>query len=183
MRKSVQVIIGAGSIVTLWIINMLVCNYLSEYLLFKDFTYDSYLFYDLLSSVLLMLPPVVTLAICIIGKFKNMLCMSLSAFIALTYPLVYIIFSSIFSDDGNIFSWIYAFTIGILFLPLSLTHVIWDVLDPLIHVRFYGYPFETADTLIINTLFYTCTFLSLIFVIITIVQVKQLKENSYEDDG
>ncbi len=63
--------------------------------------------------------PVLLFVAAIIGKRYNMKALYISAAVAVALPVFAFITSQFFMDDGNILSWIYSFTIGLILYPFG----------------------------------------------------------------
>ena len=105
-------IIGFVSIISLWIIGAASYQYmLSSF----DIVSDS--IYYMIPTIVIFAIPVFLLIYSFISKKLNFKSLYFSALAGVCFPLLAYIFSHLFSNDGNILSWIYAFTIGLIFHP------------------------------------------------------------------
>ncbi len=63
--------------------------------------------------------PILLLIIAVIGKRFNLRALYISALVGTMVPVITYFCGRIFSDDGNILTWIYGFTIGLLLYPFG----------------------------------------------------------------
>ena len=111
-KSIISGIIGFASIISLWIVGGASHQYTHSSF---DIASDS--IYDVLPTIVIFAIPVFLLIYSFVSKKLNLKLLYFSALAGVGFPLLAYIFSCVFSDDGNILSWIYAFTIGLLFHP------------------------------------------------------------------
>ena len=69
--------------------------------------------------IVVQMIPVLLWLMSVIGKRFNLKALHISAVVGTALPVVSVALSTIFSDDGNILSWIYGFTIGLFLYPFG----------------------------------------------------------------
>ena len=126
MRKYIgnviQGIAGFGVMLLLWCIGAI-----SYYYSFTNFEiYLNSIFYYLPNIVIIAMP-VLLFAFAYIGKRNNFKVLYLSSLLGVWLPILAFICSCIFSDDGNILCWIYAFSLGLLLSPFH--RLAWSTFD------------------------------------------------------
>lgn len=105
-------VVGFASIISLWVVGGASHQYmLSSF----DIASDS--IYYILPTIVIFAIPVFLLIYSFVSKKLNLKSLYFSALAGVCFPLLAYIFSCVFSNDGNILSWIYAFTIGMIFHP------------------------------------------------------------------
>ena len=105
-------IIGFVSIISLWI-----AGGASHQYMLSSFDLASDSIYYMLPTIVIFAIPVFLLIYSFVSKKLNLKSLYFSALAGVGFPLLAYIFSCVFSNDGNILSWIYAFTIGMIFHP------------------------------------------------------------------
>lgn len=105
-------IIGFASIISLWIVGVASYQYTCSSF---DLALDS-IYYEIPEIVMVAIP-VFLLIFSFISKRLNLKSLYFSALAGVGFPVLAYIFSCVFSNDGNILSYIYALTIGIIFYP------------------------------------------------------------------
>lgn len=112
----IQFIIGFFSIMLLWGIGALVNTYTAD-MWFIDT--ENLIFSCIVSMAVVILIPALLIIITVISKRKSLEVMYVSALTATALPVLSSVFSMLFSDDGNILTWIFAFTIGLVLYPFG----------------------------------------------------------------
>lgn len=122
MKKTNQIIqflVGSLSILLLWCVG--------GFANMAYFNYDMPVYTPIASLVAVALIAVLLFVFTFVCKYKSFNAMYIGAVIATALPVLSYFLSSIFSDDGNILSWIFAFTLGIVLYPFSrLAHETFD---------------------------------------------------------
>ena len=85
----------------------------------KKIDTDELIFSCIVPMITVILIPVVLLAFTIICKRKSLKVMYISALVATALPVLSSIISAIFSNDGNILTWIVGLTIGLVLYPFG----------------------------------------------------------------
>ena len=111
-KSIISGIIGFASIISLWIVGGASHQYTHS-----SFDIDLDSIYHVLPTIVIFAIPVFLLIYSFISKKLNLKSLYFSALAGVCFPLLAYIFSCVFSNDGNILSWIYAFTIGMIFHP------------------------------------------------------------------
>ena len=104
---------GFFAMMALWLIGFSANEYTSN-------TFDDY------SEFLGKIPlynayviPILLLIFAVIGKRFNLKALYISALVGTVIPVITYFCGSIFSNDGNILTWIYGFTLGLLLYPFG----------------------------------------------------------------
>ena len=122
MKKTNQIIqflVGSLSILLLWCVG--------GFANMAYFNYDMQVYTPIASLVAVALIAVLLFVFTFVCKYKSFNAMYIGAVIATTLPVLSNLLLSIFSDDGNILSWIFAFTLGIVLYPFGrLAHEAFD---------------------------------------------------------
>ena len=116
LNPVIQFIIGFFSIMLLWGIGALVNTYTVDMWLSENIDTENLLFSCIVPMITVILIPVILL---VLAKRKSLKVMYISALIATIVPVVSRILLMIFSDDGNILTWIFGFTIGLVLYPFG----------------------------------------------------------------
>lgn len=112
----IQFIIGFFSIMLLWGIGALVNTYTVDMWLIDT---GNLISSCKVSMAVVILIPALLIIITVISKRKSLEVMYASALTATALPVLSSVFSMLFSDDGNILTWIFAFTIGLVLYPFG----------------------------------------------------------------
>ena len=118
----IQGIFGLAVILLLWGVGAVSHHYHCENF---EIYYNSIFYY--LPNIVLLAMPVFLLIFAFIGKRYNFKVLYFSALLGVLLPVFGFIGFCIFSDDGNILSWIFAFTLGLLLSPFH--RLAWSTFD------------------------------------------------------
>lgn len=115
-KSIIQFLVGFTPIFLLWCIGAY--TYMSH---FDNFNIDPNHspYYLVVPVIAVILIPFFLLIFAIVCKRKSLNHMYIGALLATGLPVLASILSPVFSDDGNILSWIYAFTIGLVLYPFG----------------------------------------------------------------
>lgn len=116
LNPVIQFIIGFFSIMLLWGIGALVNTYTVDMWLIDT---GNLISSCKVSMAVVILIPALLIIITVISKRKSLEVMYVSALTATALPVLSSVFSMLFSDDGNILTWIFAFTIGWVLYPFG----------------------------------------------------------------
>ncbi len=116
LNPVIQFIIGFFSIMLLWGIGALVNTYTVDMWLIDT---GNLISSCKVSMAVVILIPALLIIITVISKRKSLEVMYVSALTATALPVLSSAFSMLFSDDGNILTWIFAFTIGWVLYPFG----------------------------------------------------------------
>lgn len=116
LNPVIQFIIGFFSIMLLWGIGALVNTYTVDMWLIDT---GNLISSCKVSMAVVILIPALLIIITVISKRKSLEVMYVSALTATALPVLSSVFSMLFSDDGNILTWIFAFTIGLVLYPFG----------------------------------------------------------------
>lgn len=116
LNPVIQFIIGFFSIMLLWGIGALVNTYTVDMWLIDT---GNLISSCNVSMAVVILIPALLIIITVISKRKSLEVMYASALTATALPVLSSVFSMLFSDDGNILTWIFAFTIGLVLYPFG----------------------------------------------------------------
>ena len=131
MGKIPQILIGITPPIIFWIVAGILQDdlFIMEY--FEDF--DIYSNFYLLDTISIIMFPCMFLWLYLwsfIGKRFNLDYIYYGSLIGVLLPAVSAFVSTFFLDDGNILSWIYMFTIGLILYPIGrLAYFSFDALD------------------------------------------------------
>lgn len=130
-RKIPQILIGITPPIIFWIVAGILQDdlFIIEY--FEDF--DIFSNFYLLDTISIIMFPCMFLWLYLwsfIGKRFNSDYIYYGSLIGVLLPAVSAFISTFFLDDGNILSWIYMFTIGLILYPIGrLAYFSFDALD------------------------------------------------------
>lgn len=113
MKRSSQILIGSISILLLWCIGAFSYGYMFIDIEFSPIS-------DFLPNIVMLAMPVLLIILAFVGKRNNLKALYFSGVLSVGLPLFAYYLSHIFSDDGNILSWIYGFTLGLILYPFHL---------------------------------------------------------------
>ncbi len=119
LNPYIQFIIGFFSIMLLWGIGALFNTYTVDMWLDDNIDTENLIFSCIVPMVVIILIPIILLVFTIISKRKSLKVMYISALTATALPVLSSMFSMLFSNDGNILSWIFGLTIGIILYPFG----------------------------------------------------------------
>ncbi len=119
LNPVIQFVIGFFSIMMLWGIGALFNTYSVDIWCSENIDTDELIFSCVVPMITVILIPVVLLAFTIICKRKSLKVMYISALIATILPVFSCVISMIFSNDGNILTWIVGLTIGLVLYPFG----------------------------------------------------------------
>jgi len=131
MGKIPQILIGITPPIIFWIVAGILQDdlFIMEY--FEDF--DIYSNFYLLDTISIIMFPCMFLWLYLwsfIGKRFKLDYIYYGSLIGVLLPAVSAFVSTFFTDDGNILSWIYMFTIGLILYPIGrLAYFSFDALD------------------------------------------------------
>jgi len=168
MRKVnpyIQFVIGFFSIMMLWMIGGLFsADFMFDWCC-ENIDTDELVFSCIIPMITVILIPVVLLAFTIICKRKSLKVMYISALSATAIPVLASIISAIFSNDGNILTWIVGLTIGLILYPFGrIAYGLFDGVN-----SFY---FVYLDSWIDNS---TIIVLLVVAIIISLILYKSIK--------
>ncbi|MBE6800623.1 MAG: hypothetical protein E7529_05415 [Ruminococcaceae bacterium] len=168
MRKVnpyIQFVIGFFSIMMLWMIGGLFsADFMFDWCC-ENIDTDELVFSCIIPMITVILIPVVLLAFTIICKRKSLKVMYISALSATAIPVLASIISAIFSNDGNILTWIVGLTIGLILYPFGrIAYELFDGVN-----SFY---FVYLDSWIDNS---TIIVLLVVAIIISLILYKSIK--------
>ena len=130
LNPIIQFIIGFFSIMLLWGIGALVNTYTVDMWLDENIDTGNLILSCIVPMVVIILIPIMLLVFTVISKRKSLKIMYISALIATALPVLSSAFSILFSNDGNILSWIYYFTIGLILYPFGrMAFEVYDGVD------------------------------------------------------
>ncbi|MBR2876963.1 MAG: hypothetical protein IKC01_07485 [Clostridia bacterium] len=112
MGTTLQSVIGFTSIFVWWCVGALCYEYT-----FVNFNFDANRIFHILPTVSLIVIFVLPSIFSFIAKRKGLNALYYSALVGVGLPTLAYWGSHIFSDDGNILSWIYYFSLGLLLYP------------------------------------------------------------------
>lgn len=115
IKRSRQILLGSISILFLWCIGAL--SYGCAYI-FMGIEINP--IFNLLPNIVFLAIPVSLLILAFVAKRNNLNALYFSGVVSVGLPLLAYYLSHIFSDDGNILSWIYGFTLGLILYPFHL---------------------------------------------------------------
>ncbi len=135
-----QFVIGFFSIMMLWGIGALFNTYSVDIWCSENIDTDELIFSCIVPMITVILIPVVLLAFTIICKRKALKVMYISAVVATALPVLSSIISAIFSNDGNILTWIVGLTIGLVLYPFGrMAFELFDGVDSFYYVYLGGF--------------------------------------------
>ena len=130
LNPIIQFIIGFFSIMLFWGIGALVNTYTVDMWLDENIDTGNLLLSCIVPMVVIILIPIILLVFTVISKRKSLKVMYISALTATALPVLSSAFSMLFSNDGNILSWIYYFTIGLILYPFGrMAFEVYDGVD------------------------------------------------------
>ncbi len=104
---------GFFAMMALWLIGFSANEYTFN-------TFDDYPeFLDKIPLYIAYVIPILLLIFAVIGKRFNLKALYISALVGTMVPVITYFCGSIFSNDGNILSWIYGLTLGLLLYPFG----------------------------------------------------------------
>lgn len=143
LKKAPQILIGIIPVMLLWLISCIFQDEIFVTTLFKNIIKNEDIVLSAIIPAVAFNCMIVFLFLCtILGKRSNLKYMYYSALISVLIPPFTIILGSIFSDDGNILSWIFGFTLGLILYPFErlanfsfegLEHFYWVYFDKYIY--------------------------------------------------
>ena len=119
LNPYIQFVIGFFSIMLLWGIGALFNTYSVDTWCYENIDTEELIFSCIVPIVTAILIPIVLLVLTIICKRKSLKVMYISALVATALPVLSSIISAIFSNDGNILTWIVGLTIGLVLYPFG----------------------------------------------------------------
>lgn len=119
INSTIQFLAGALSILLLWCVG--------GFANMAYFNYDMPVYTPIVSLAAVALIAILLFVFTFVCKYKSLNAMYMGAVTATALPVLSNLLLSIFSDDGNILSWIFAFTLGIVLYPFGrLAHEAFD---------------------------------------------------------
>lgn len=119
LNTYIQFVIGFFSIMLLWGIGALFNTYSVDTWCYENIDTEELIFSCIVPMVTAILIPIVLLIFTVICKRKSLKVMYISALSAVSIPVFASIISAIFSNDGNILTWIVGLTIGLVLYPFG----------------------------------------------------------------
>ena len=119
LNPYIQFVIGFLSIMMLWGIGALFNIPFIDNWCYENIDTEEIIFSCIVPMVTVMLIPIVLLIFTVICKRKSLKVMYISALSAMAIPVFASIISAIFSNDGNILTWIVGLTIGLVLYPFG----------------------------------------------------------------
>lgn len=119
LNPYIQFVIGFSGIMLLWGIGALFNTHSVGIWCSENIDTENLIFSCIIPMTTVILIPVFLFAFTIICKRKSLKVMYISALIATILPVFSCILSIIFSSDGNILSWIFGLTIGLVLYPFG----------------------------------------------------------------
>ena len=135
LNPVIQFIIGFFSIMLLWGIGALVNTYTVDMWLSENMDTENLIFSCIVPMATVILIPTLLIMFTVFCKRKSLKVMYISALIATILPVFSCILSMIFSNDGNILSWIFGFTIGLILYPFGrMAYALFDGVNSFFYV-------------------------------------------------
>ncbi len=117
LKSVLQGIAGFLPIFILWCVGAYFGDPLNEAT--DGFDTEEIIFSAVVPLFVVRIIPFIPIITAVIGKRFNLKILYISSLVSTALPVLASACSSLFSDDGNILSWIYAFTVGMLFYPFG----------------------------------------------------------------
>lgn len=171
LNPVIQFIIGFFSIMLLWGIGASFNIPFIDNWCYENIDTDELIFSCIVPFVTAILIPIVLLVLTIICKRKSLKVMYISALSATAIPVISSIISQIFSNDGNILTWIVGLTIGLVLYPFGrMAFELFDGVN-----SFY---FVYLDSFIENS---TIIVFFVVAIIISLILYKKIKAKKVKD--
>lgn len=171
LNPYVQFVIGFFSIMLLWGIGASFNIPFIDNWCYDNIDTDELIFSCIVPFVTAILIPLVLLAFTIICKRKSLKVMYISAVVATVIPVFSSVLSMIFSNDGNILTWIVGLTIGLVLYPFGrMAYELFDGVN-----SFY---FVYLDSFIENS---TIIVFFVVAIIISLILYKKIKAKKVKD--
>ena len=119
LNPYIQFVIGFFSIMLLWCIGALFNTYSVDIWCSENIDTEELIFSCIAPMLTIILIPIVLLIFTVICKRKSLKVMYISALSATAIPVFSSVLSMIFSNDGNILTWIVGLTIGLVLYPFG----------------------------------------------------------------
>lgn len=119
LNPYIQFVIGFFSIMLLWGIGALFNIPFIDNWCYENIDTEEIIFSCIVPMITVILIPIVLFIITIICKRKSLKVMYISAVVATVIPVFSSALSMIFSNDGNILTWIVGLTIGLVLYPFG----------------------------------------------------------------
>ncbi len=119
LNPFLQFVIGFFSIMLLWGIGALFNIPSIDNWCYENIDTEEIIFSCIVPMITVILIPIVLFIFTIICKRKSLKVMYISALSAMAIPVFASIISAIFSNDGNILTWIVGLTIGLVLYPFG----------------------------------------------------------------
>lgn len=171
LNPFLQFVIGFFSIMLLWGIGASFNIPFIDNWCYENIDTDELIFSCIVPFITAILIPLVLLAFTIICKRKSLKVMYISAVVATVIPVFSSVLSMIFSNDGNILTWIVGFTIGLVLYPFGrMAYELFDGVN-----SFY---FVYLDSFIENS---TIIVFFVVAIIISLILYKKIKAKKVKD--
>ncbi len=119
LNPYIQFVIGFFSIMMLWMIGGLFsADFMFDWCC-ENIDTDELIFSCIVPMITAILIPILLLVFTFICKRKSLKVMYISSLVATIIPVFSCILSMIFSNDGNILTWIVGLTIGLILYPFG----------------------------------------------------------------
>ena len=119
LNPYIQFVIGFFSIMLLWGIGALFNTHSVDIWCSENIDTEELIFSCIVPMITAILIPIVLLIFTIICKRKSLKVMYISSLVATIIPVLSCVLSMIFSNDGNILTWIVGLTIGLVLYPFG----------------------------------------------------------------
>ena len=171
LNPYIQFVIGFFSIMLLWGIGALFNTYSVDTWCYENIDTEELMFSCIVPMVTAILIPIVLLIFTVICKRKSLKVMYISALSAVSIPVFASIISAIFSNDGNILTWIVGLTIGLVLYTFG--RMAFELFDG--ENSFY---FVYLDSWIENS---TIIVFLVVAIIISLILYKKIKAKKVKD--
>ena len=170
LNPYIQFVIGFFSIMMLWGLGALFNTYSVDIWCSEKIDTDELIFSCIVPMITVILIPIVLLIFTIICKRKSLKVMYISALSSTAIPIFASIISAIFSNDGNILTWIVGLTIGLVLYPFG--RIAYELFDG-VNSFYFVYLDSWIDDSTIIGFFIVAIVLSL--VLYKVIKVKKAK--------
>ena len=171
LNKVIQFVIGFFSIMFLWVIGALFNTPSVDMWCHENIDTEELLFSCIMPMATVILIPVLLLVFSVICKRKSLKVMYISSLVATIIPVFSCILSMIFSNDGNILTWIVGLTIGLVLYPFGrMAMELFDGVSSFYYVYLGGF---IDDSTIIGFL--------VMAIVISLIMYKKIKAKKVKD--
>lgn len=140
LNPYIQFVIGFFSIMLLWCIGALFNTYSVDIWCSENIDTEELIFSCIAPMLTIILIPIVLLIFTVVCKRKSLKVMYISSLVATIIPVFSCILSMIFSNDGNILTWIVGLTIGLILYPFGrIAYELFDGVDSFYYVYLGGF--------------------------------------------